>query len=232
MPGSYRITLSLYTLLLLLPAAPLPAQEEDELMPDEQPAMEAAPEEEAAPAPAAPPVTTKKIYRSIGPDGSIVFSDVPTDGAEEVDLSQPTVVDAPPPPEFVYTREKEAAPVDRYDMLAITSPGHDEAVRENAGNVSVNVSMNPNLSGGDQVVLLLDGREVAAGTQTTFRLQNVDRGTHQLRALVRGPDGSILKNSEAITFHLLRHSRLHPKPNVGGAPKPPTPGGKAPGGDN
>ena len=230
MPGPSRITLLLCA-LSLLPLAPVTAQDEEEYISDQEEfAPDTEPAGEEAPASATPPVTTKKIYRSIGPDGSIVFSDVPTKGAEEVDLSQPTVLDAPPPPTFVYSREKEE-PVDVYQMLAITSPANDEAVRENAGNVTVNVAMQPSLRPGDQVVLLLDGREVAAGAQATFMLENVDRGTHQLRAVVRARDGSILKNSQAITFHLLRHSALHRTPNVGGAPKPPKPsqGGKPPG---
>ncbi len=44
-----------------------------------------------------------------------------------------------------------------------------------------------------------------------FALRAVDRGTHRIEVQVvdRG-SGEVLASSASVSFHLLRHSRLHP----------------------
>jgi len=85
----------------------------------------------------------------------------------------------------------------------------------------VSVSVKPALNTGDTVVLYLDGKEYAIGTGNSFTLNGVERGTHQLRAAVRDPNGKILDSSPTTTFHLLLHSKLNPVPTVGKPPAKP-----------
>jgi hypothetical protein len=156
------------------------------------------------------------VYRSVGEDGSIVFSDSPSPGAEKVEIRETQTIEAPPPPNFVYERPQPAAAA--YARVAIVDPADDAQIRENTGNLTVAVAVEPGLSGMDQVVLLMDGLEAAAGRQTSFSLQNVDRGTHALSAVVRSPDGKTLSTSPTVTFHMLRYHETPPKPAP--APKP------------
>ena len=154
----------------------------------------------------------QEIYRSVDKDGNVIFSDVPTKGAAKVQLKETTTIKSlkvESSPETGSVPEKtEIIP---YKSIAITTPADDEAIRDNAGNVGVQVALEPSLLPGHEIIVYLDGKEQAQGTGASFSLQNIDRGTHQLRTSVKGPDGHILISSKSVTFHLLRHSVIKPK---------------------
>ena len=88
----------------------------------------------------------------------------------------------------------------------ITSPEHDLAIRNNSGNVTVTVATQPGLVGNDELVLILDGKEIVLGKATAKAFNAMNRGSHQLRAIIRDGSGRILQSSQSVTFHLLRHS--------------------------
>lgn len=168
---------------------------------------------EAAVTDAPPAEEEGAIYRSVGEDGSIVFSDSPSPGAEKVRVQETQTIDAPPPPTFVY--ERPQAPAAPYSRVEIVEPANDAQIRENTGNINVSVVVEPGgLGAGDRLVLLMDGQQVAEGQgqQTSFSLENIDRGTHQLKAVVRGHDGKTVHSSPSVTFHMLRFREGAPKP--------------------
>lgn len=171
-----------------------------------------APDAEVSDAP--PEDESGAVYRRRSEDGSIEFSDSPSPGAERVQIREPQTIEAPPPPSFVY--ERPQATPERYTRVEIVDPPDDAEVRENTGNLTVSVAVEPGLGGSDRVAILVDGQEAAAGSQTTFNLTNLDRGTHRLTAVIRSPDGKTVITSPAVTFHMLRYFEPQPKP----APKP------------
>jgi len=194
-------------------------------------AQELPPADEPAPAPAsaagdavvsdAPPAPAEEgaIYRSVGADGSIVFSDKPSPGATKVEMQEAQTIEAPPPPSFVYERP-QPEPGPAYTRVEIVEPANDAQIRENTGNVTISVAVEPSLSGGDLVVLLMDGQEVAAGPQSSFNLENVDRGTHVVSVAIRTADGRAVTSSPPVTFHMLRYFEPPPKPAPKPKPKP------------
>lgn len=98
--------------------------------------------------------------------------------------------------------------------LAITSPSPGETVHDNAGNVSValNVEDGAVLPPGYRIRLLLDGEPaVPDGSGTRFQLSGIDRGTHELQALIVDEDGRVLTRSEPVTFSVWQASRLNPR---------------------
>ncbi|RRV67970.1 DUF4124 domain-containing protein [Stutzerimonas stutzeri] len=148
------------------------------------------------------------VYSYIDAEGNRVFTDRPSGQAvEEVQLkpsnsmaSQPT-----PAPRAVQPPKQQAAAI-RY-QLQILSPAADEAIRNNAGTVSVTVEAEPALQPGHFYQLLLDGEPFGApGEQTSFQLSNVDRGTHQLAVAVVDAQERVLQQSESRSFHLIRTS--------------------------
>ncbi|MBK3805701.1 DUF4124 domain-containing protein [Stutzerimonas stutzeri] len=148
------------------------------------------------------------IYSYTDAEGNRVFTDRPSGQAvEEVQLmpsnsmaSQPT-----PAPRAVQPPKQQAAAI-RY-QLQILSPAADEAIRNNAGTVSVTVEAEPALQPGHFYQLLLDGEPFGApGEQTSFQLSNVDRGTHQLAVAVVDAQERVLQQSESRSFHLIRTS--------------------------
>lgn len=106
--------------------------------------------------------------------------------------------------------EPESDTTARYRSITISDPGHDAEVRENTGNVSISVQVEPYVFNerGDTVVIYMDGNEISRGSQTSVQLQNVDRGTHTLRAEVLDRAGQVLKASDTTVFHLKRFSAI------------------------
>lgn len=206
--------------LLLFALAAVVAAQEEELLPvpgadsTEFPVLEAE-QPAAAPvadAPATTPLSDETvIYRSVGADGSIIFSDTPSAGAVKVDLQETQTIEPPPPPRFEY-QAPTGPPAAPYARLEIVNPENDAQIRENSGALNIDVALEPGLSGSDRVVILIDGQEAAAGTGTSFSLGNVDRGTHRIEAIIRGADGSTRMRSPASTFHMLRYHLPPPKP--------------------
>ena len=149
-----------------------------------------------------------QVYRSVAEDGTVTFSDRPTPGAESVQVP-PTSSYTPPalpsisssaPPELKQTSDE----ADRPQSIAVQSPGADEAVRENAGNVPYSFSVSPALRPGQRIRVLLDGVPVHESATPSGALENVDRGSHVLSGELVGDDGSVIARSDSVEFHLLR----------------------------
>lgn len=168
-----------------------------------------------------------QMYRWVDDEGNVQFSDTPPPegtSAERMEVPKPSVVETYKPPKAAGdtgsqtegdTQEaSDKAP--RY-RLAITSPADDQAVRENAGNVTVTVDLKPALQTGHQLRLYLDGNRLDnGGTRTSVQLTNVPRGTHTLRAEVVDGSGKVLRRTTS-TFHLLR-AAVGQAPPYGGTP--------------
>jgi hypothetical protein len=158
-----------------------------------------------------------EVYKSVDEHGNVEFSDQASPGAELIEVEELQTIEAPPPPSIL-TPPAQSEPVSFYTRVAVVSPAHDEAVRQNDGNITVSVIVEPMLSPGDHIALFLDGQEIAAAASTSIPLENIDRGTHQLQVEVRAANGTVRIRSESVTFHLLRHAIPRPQPGGGKSP--------------
>ena len=155
---------------------------------------------------------TAQIYRSIDKDGNAVFSDVPIEGAEEIELTEPTPVESlsvNPLPARENSSRNNPEKAFQYASIIITTPMDDEAIRDNSGSVTITVSIAPQLRDGHKIVLYLDGKEHMSGQSPTFSLSELNRGTHTARISIKDESGKSVSSSKTTTFHLLRHSVLH-----------------------
>lgn len=153
-------------------------------------------------------VAWSAIYQSRDADGNLVFSDEPADGAKQVEL----------PPLPTYTAPKLAQPVSDeqeaadklpglYQNLEIISPRPDEAVRENAGNITIQAKLTPELkrSSRHKFQFFLDGQPVGpAAPAPQVMLTNVDRGTHNVDVAVVDDSGKEFIRSKPVEFHMMR----------------------------
>jgi hypothetical protein len=152
------------------------------------------------------------IYKSVDEHGNVIFTDQPTPGAEMIEKKEIPVIETRP----VVLPESAAPPVgedeEGYQRIEITSPANDSAVRQNDGNVSVSVALEPPLiiEGGHELVLYLDGSEYGRSSSPAFQMINLDRGAHNLVVAVVDGDGNELLRSKPVNFTLHRHSALHP----------------------
>lgn len=157
-------------------------------------------------------VHAQQVYRTVNEDGSVEFSDEPKKGSVEVEVKDLETVESLGSPVSNRSVSSKQEQPQYYDNIEITSPEDDQTIRDNTGNVSVTVAVQPRLRGAHKLILYMDGKEYSSGSSTSFQLENLDRGTHQLRAAVVDANSRQLIGSKSVSFHLHRHSILHPKP--------------------
>jgi len=159
-----------------------------------------------------------EIYKTVDKDGNVVYTDVApkTDGATvnvtPLNSYQPTHVPRNSVPSGT-TSAGAALDARYYNVVQITEPTDNEAIRENAGNVVIAVTLSPALRGDHRLVLTLDDAPLEMEPEdNVFTLSNVDRGTHVATAEVIDADGAVVAESRPITFHVLRAAAGTPTP--------------------
>lgn len=157
------------------------------------------------------------IYKWVGPDGKIVYTDQPRPGAKEVEL--PKFASPPPAPAKPAAADKTAPDKKAdataepafpgYKKVALIKPLDDDTVRENNGAVEVALELDPawDAKWGHKITVSLDGKnlpETYASPQ--FQLQDIDRGSHSLQVSIADAKGVTLSTSQSVTFHMKRQS--------------------------
>lgn len=161
-----------------------------------------------------------QVYKKVLPDGSVVFTDEPTEGAQTINVQPLPTISLPggkakTEPTANAKGGKatdEAKSATQFSTFAITEPAHDSAVRSNNGAVTINLNIQPGLDPkqGHAVTLLLDGKPTGApGAQTSFTIEGVERGSHTIGAEIRDGSGRVVASANPVLFHLLRHSAQH-----------------------
>ena len=86
------------------------------------------------------------------------------------------------------------------------------AVRNNAGNLTVTVQLEPQLEveKGHMLQAVVGDSVMATSAAPTLNLTNIDRGSHILTVRVVDRTGQTLVTSAPHTFHMMRYSRLSP----------------------
>ncbi|AKE51293.1 DUF4124 domain-containing protein [Kangiella geojedonensis] len=158
------------------------------------------------------------MYKKVDKNGKVTFTDKPIPGSTPITIKTNTnVVDTPKPtikPKTFSTPEelddKSQEPF-KYEVLAVDSPEHDQAVRANSGDINIIVGLTPSLQPNHSLQLIMDGSPVGSQQKIPyFALNGVDRGTHQISVQVIDDESKdTVQTSESITFHLLRASRLN-----------------------
>ncbi len=147
-----------------------------------------------------------QIYKRVLPDGTVQFSDRPQPDSEEIKLEGVQTYDATaatprsPPQDSVGSSDFEG-----YTEFKVASPAQDAALRDNGGTVSVRLSLEPSLQPGHTVDFLMDGQVLGSGKSLSLTLNNVDRGTHTVAAVVKDESGREVARTPTSTFHLKRY---------------------------
>lgn len=177
-----------------------------------------------------PPAQTEedqKVYRKFHPDGVVEFSDQPSKDSEELKIEElptykftPAVPAAPKltPRPKQQTKPGLASP---YTSLTINSPGRNETIRANSGDIDVKLTLVPGLQyyQGHQFEYLLDGKSVLKADRAQT-LKNISRGTHSLVVQVIDKNNKVLIHSGSVSFHVMRFFK--PKPSSKKTSPPPT----------
>lgn len=156
----------------------------------------------------------QQIYRTTDAQGNVVFTDNPERGGEPVELAPLTVVPSrgetgaarvvPPASEIEPARPGQ--PFMPYDSFRILSPAHEQAFPVgHAGNVQVELAVEPALREDHRVQLLVDGRvSQSALHATTFMLANLNPGEHVLQAELLDASGQVRHRTSPVTIYVHR----------------------------
>lgn len=155
-----------------------------------------------------------EVFRRIGPDGEVYFSDTPAPGSQRVTLGAPQSVTLPEAvrQRAAETRQPAGATTEKgsmqgYAQFEIVKPSYGQGVRANDGSVTVYLSLQPALRSGDVIELVVDGEDGAAihaGGTLNFNLSNMSRGSHTVAARVKSPQGEKLIETGPVRFYVLR----------------------------
>ena len=160
-------------------------------------------------------VANAELFKWKDADGNLIYSDQPPPGTDKAEsevtkeeLPQIIAVPAPKPTTTTTSSSKaQSSKASRNRELTIIEPAHDTAVRENAGNVRISVRVVPEnfAETGGILAIYMDEQEVSKGSQTSVQLQNIDRGTHTIKAELMNASGYVVKATRPTVFHLQRY---------------------------
>ena len=148
-----------------------------------------------------------QLYRHVGPNGEVYFTDQPSPDSVPVKISPVNVQPALPSPVTSPETEKPEATPASYKYFNILSPTEDQGVRANNGHVIVNLSLQPALKPGHAIKLKMDGEDgklIKSGESLTIDFFNVSRGLHTIQAFVLDGNGNMLMHAGPVSFHVLR----------------------------
>jgi len=160
----------------------------------------------------APLTVMADIYKSVDSKGDVVFSDKPSPNATKIPTPSPNTVHLPNPPPPEATKEKKKAQNTVYTSLVVQSPATNETIRSNPGIVNIKLKLTPNLNikAGDRVSILVDNYVLLRNTTTLdVKIPDINRGSHQVQAVVTNQQGETLIKSDNVQFFMRRKSLLN-----------------------
>ncbi len=164
--------------------------------------------------------TFAAMYKQVDEEGNVNYTDKPPySGAIPLDTPEltsipPTKVPKKKPKKNQTEINSQETKVTKYKSLRVEAPANDETIRDNNGNFSVSIAIEPALdvSQGHYIRVLIDGKALPEKMKSTsISLTNIDRGSHKIKAVVRNKKGKVLRQSKTITVHLKRNSILRKK---------------------
>jgi hypothetical protein len=145
-------------------------------------------------------------------EGGIVhYSDRPHPGAKLIELDGTDGASRPRPTPRARTsasntaNEPEPAPASGYESLEVASPAAEETLWNIGETLNVSLALTPALRPGHQVRIYFDGTpQTVSGT--SFQLQEVYRGVHNLQAEVIDETGKLIIRSRPSRFYVQQNT--------------------------
>ncbi|MEJ2274055.1 MAG: DUF4124 domain-containing protein [Woeseiaceae bacterium] len=163
-----------------------------------------------------PLALAEEAYVWTDENGVIHYSDRPMPGAKRIELAEPNSSRSPAPnrdtgdaatgdeADDAGASGDPAAPF-QYESLEVASPGAEETLWNIEGVLNVSLALDPPLQPGHQIRVYYDG-EPQIVTSTSFQLQEVWRGVHNLQAEVLDETGNMMIRSPTNRFYVQQTS--------------------------
>ena len=154
-------------------------------------------------------VSAETVYKTRDAEGNIIFSDVPTEGAEKIEIQEAQTLNIPKPKRIGERPTTKLTPEGiNYSEFKIVSPENDTTIHSNEGVVNIVVEISPELDAKHKVVFFMNGKKVSEGKSLQFAINNIDRGSHNVMAKITDEKNKVIKQSNTVTIHLRKASKL------------------------
>ncbi len=151
-----------------------------------------------------------QAYKWVDEDGVVHFSDRPEPGAERIVLPEDQQRPAPRPAPSLRTEDpaeqqpEPEAPFS-YQSLEVANPAPEETLWNIEGVLSVSLDLRPALQPGHQVRVFFDGEpQLVSGT--SFQIEEVWRGVHNIQAEVLDETGQMMIRSRTNRFYVQQNT--------------------------
>jgi hypothetical protein len=151
----------------------------------------------------------QEAYRWVDEDGVVHYSDRPREGAEAIALPAPNVATTRRAPRVAEQPQPEEEPDDElaagYTSMEIVSPKAEETLWNIEGVLNVSVALEPALQPGHQVRAYFDGK-MQPVSGTSFQLQEVWRGVHNIQVEVVDATGKVMIRTQPNRFYVQQNT--------------------------
>jgi len=153
-----------------------------------------------------------QAYKWVDENGVVHYSDVPREGAQEIQLSEYTrdtgarfFTPSPSPADSSENGGAEEQAAFRYDSLAVSSPGAEETLWNIDGTLNVSLAISPGLQTGHRIRVYFDGQpRFVSGSN--FQIDEVYRGVHNIQAEIIDATGKLMIRSQPNRFYVQQNS--------------------------
>ncbi|MDH3746937.1 MAG: DUF4124 domain-containing protein [Gammaproteobacteria bacterium] len=148
-----------------------------------------------------------EAYRWVDADGVVHYSDRPEEGAERIDLPESNIVRVrryAQPAEAANAAAEPAGEI-RYESIAVAAPAAEETLWNIEGVLNVNIALSPALQPGHQLRVYFDGEQRTV-SGTSFQIEEVHRGVHNLQAEVVDETGQLKIRSQPNRFYVQQNT--------------------------
>jgi len=152
-------------------------------------------------------------YRWVDEQGVVHYSDMPHEGAEEVELTGAQGFTPAPRPQPPRTASNGDAEAFQYDSVEIVSPYEDETVFATQDPLGLQVVTVPALRPNHLLRLTIDGKNVTDKPvrNRAFQVEGIFRGTHSAQLTVVDENGNTIQQSSTRTFHVRQNIANTPR---------------------
>ena len=152
-----------------------------------------------------------EAYTWTDDSGVVHYSDRPQPGAKQIELPEQNVRRPAPTVRNPSTGgdeldEMPTAPFE-YQSLEISAPGAEETLWNIEGVLNVTLDLQPSLQPGHQVRVYYDG-EPRMVNGTSFQIQEVWRGVHNLQVEIIDETGTLMIRSRPSRFYVQQATVL------------------------
>ena len=162
-------------------------------------------------------IATAAVYKYIDEDGNVAFGDRPVDGSEKVtiygasteksndeDSEEGSDGDTSSNGEVPEGGDENQTV---YRSLDLLTPKPGKVVDEGSA-VQVIFLPTPSLGQADQLVIVVDGKELSKGRDANVSLSKLQNGVHTVSGKIVDADGETKISSKSVTFQVGKNGAL------------------------